>query len=242
MTASVINTRLKSKVAAFLSPENVVFVVWKVGSYNGRDIYPINPATLRVIIPPLMRKFAETRDLDNYDSVTQDWLEELDFINMQFVRETVTQLSGEPWSGDAFASGAPVPDINVMRGKVGDKPISELDAEDMRNLDAFNYDVKQLRWNSNFARLNKIRGWEKQLVKRHYDYHDSEGFHGTDLEVPQRGFDMSAINEVSTSYTHPNPPAAEVVNPGYGLSRYRDPTPYAPGPLYPYGNYQYSMP
>ena len=235
-----ISTILESMKRAFLSPINTELVTWRLMQRGQADGDPFDKNIIFNQMPKHMQEYTAKHNIDKYASETGNWMEVIEFINQEFIDHLYNKLIGGAWlSEEAQASGMPQPDMNPFHAKAFGKPIDELQPEEYGNLDLFNYDTaEQFRWNSSFRRLNKIRGWEAQLCKRHYDYHETDGFRDTrDLEVPQRGFDMTAIQNVHTTYTKPKLPSARERNPGYGDSRYNDPTPYESGPDYLYRPY-----
>lgn len=227
-TETFISTRIKSMTRAFTHPRNIEYLRWKIGSANTSDGAPIAEHVLDEQVPLLVNQFASTYELDNFSSVTRNWLEALNYLNTRFIRQTYTQLRGGAWTEDAVAQGQPEPDANMMRATINGVAAGDAMVDDIRAIDAYNYSREILRDNNRpYRNRNKIRGWEANLIKRHYDYHDTEGFPDTrDLEVPQRGFDMTAIHRVATTYDQrPRVPAIDRA-PGYGESYYQDTSNY----------------
>ena len=224
-TEAFIETRLRSMRAAFLHPQNITYLTWHIDVKNTADGAPIARALIAHETPVAAQRYADTNDLDDTQSLTFNWLESLDFVNSRFIETTYAAWGGGGWTNHAFERGAPEPDTDVMLGTIAGKRAEDVYVDDIRALDAYNY-RKTFRDDATvFRNGNKIRGWERQLCVRNYDRDNTEGLRDTrDLEQPQRGYDMSAIHAIATTYSVPVAQRVPAIKraPGYGLSYHQD--------------------
>ena len=227
-TDGFIATQLRSLDKAFVHPQNIEYLIWQIEVRNTTDGRPIDRNLIITRVPTLASKFSEDNALNDFESLTHNWLETLNYINQQFIGQTYTQLKGGGWTSLAVERGEPEPDANMFHAEIGGVLGQDALVDDYRELDAYNYSRDVVVANDRpYRNNNKIHGWERQLNVRNYDYHDTEGFRDTrDLEVPQRGYDMTAIHRIATTYDRNpavrNPPPAIKQHPGYGESRYED--------------------
>ena len=130
-----------------------------------------------------MKKWANVKDLDDYESVTMDTYETLSYINKEFIKNhKVKQLDFGDEEGQNY------PKYNIYDAAPGH------DVNDWRSYDAH---VKQEVFvtNSNFRYCNRVKKWETSLYKRHYDTDNhAEGLGDTrELYTPHKKYSMDAI-------------------------------------------------
>jgi hypothetical protein len=139
-----------------------------------------------------MKKWAETEELDDYESVSLNYDEMLVFVNKKFIKE-----HKKVQTGISLAEGQKYPKHIIYDNTQG------FGVDDWRSMDAQYTQVVQ-RSNSNFRYRNSVKTWETSLYKRHYDRDNhAEGLGDVrELRTIQRGYDMGKIhlpNEFTSS-------------------------------------------
>ena len=105
-----------------------------------------------------MKKWARTKELDDYESVYDDYTETLGFVNMEFIKalRKVTPVH-QP---DSYPKN--YPKLTIQGGMGG------YTVDDFRSHDA-NHVHDVIRSNSDFRHSNKVKPWHAAQHKRHYD-------------------------------------------------------------------------
>jgi hypothetical protein len=140
----------------------------------------------RAKLKELMINWALGQSLDDYESLTMNQAETLEFINSRFLKTLVPERKNNiTYRGD---------DLKLPKLNIPDLPIED-SVEAIRQYDA-QREENTYRSNGNFRNGNKISAVELGRFKRHYDVDE----HGAglsskrELTAPKpRGYDMSGI-------------------------------------------------
>lgn len=155
----------------FLSKQNIK----DISAYLGRD------STAEMV------KWAKKKSLDDYEYISMDFSETLDFTNKEFIKEH--NSIKETYTLN-MSMGQKYPKLFIQDG------VEYYNVNDWRTHDA--QTVQEVfRSNKNFRYNNEIKKWETSLYKRNYDrqFH-SEGLRDTrELNTLVRGYKMDDIFE-----------------------------------------------
>jgi predicted unusual protein kinase regulating ubiquinone biosynthesis (AarF/ABC1/UbiB family) len=182
-----------TKSELFLQPDNIANMIKYIIALNAQ--YKTDNPACNIIqdIPIYMKRWVSSQNLDEYESMLDNWLTTLDFINTRFVKDHEFMYSGN--------SNA----LNVYRVKdrVSDpcgittlKRYDEMTATDYQTIDVWKHQETVVS-NALFRYGNRIPQWQKSMQKRPYD-RSNDGYHQANsdrasLENQIHGYDMSNI-------------------------------------------------
>jgi hypothetical protein len=151
----------------FLDKSNIYEISTHIGRDARKDMYI----------------WASKRKLDDYESIRMNYMEVLNFVNIEFYKTHKI---------DDY-------EINMSAGNKYPKYYIESGVEQYKVKDFRIHNTQQLqnviRSDANFRYGNKIKKWESSLYKRHYDKYEHESGLGDtrELNTIERGYNMDEI-------------------------------------------------
>jgi len=147
------------------------FNIKKISEHLGRDV------------KNEMITWASTQDLDDYESVQMNYIESLDYINIEFSKKHKRKTYESN-----MATGQNYPKYYISEG------VEQYTVNDFRKHDA-NQLQNIMRSNDNFRYGNKVKPWETSLYKRHYDKDEhANGLGDTrELNTLEKKYNMDKI-------------------------------------------------
>jgi hypothetical protein len=150
-----------------------------------------------------MKAWAAKKSLDDYESVSMDFSETLDFANTEFVKDH--KQKGYELN---MAEGQKHPKFYIDEG------VERYNVDDFRTHDAQSTQ-EVFRSNANFRYGNKIKQWRIKQHSHHYDRDAHEaGLRDTrELNTLQRGYNMSSIYKGSAGNPYVSSDSIAYANP-----------------------------
>jgi hypothetical protein len=187
----------------FLSRKNVYYMCYTFRSLNKASRSTVDINKLQEFIPRRMSEWALSKRIDNITYATGDIIQNLGFINNQFIsdHDFLYDCSGNN-TCKAFRVKSRVTD---KCGRESTKKYDEMLATDYHTLNLWRDDAKDVYIYNQVSRDdNKIPVWQKSMNTRHYD-RANDGFscsvpERSSLDTQSRGYDMSNIIKGSTNY------------------------------------------
>ena len=189
----------------FLSKKNVDHMVYYMIALNTKNYTKTDPKITKRKVPPLMKKWATVTEIDDYESLDNNIITNLEFLNKKFLTD----------NGCLFDI-ANVNSLNVFQitNKVTDncnrnynKKFDEMLAVDYHTIDLHQY-YETMTYNKNYRYKNSIPVWQRSMSTRNYD-RENDGLRDANpdrasLENQIHGYDMSNIIKGSTYYDNPS--------------------------------------
>ena len=140
----------------------------------------------------IMKKWAESENISEYEYIYNDYTIILSYINKMFIEHN-SYLYSENIESNVFKMKGSILD---KHGNITMKAYNDMTADDYNNINLTYQQSNTYRDNSMYRNNNKIAPWEISLYKRNYD-RSNEGFdhsiNDSSLDNQIHGYDMSNI-------------------------------------------------
>jgi hypothetical protein len=183
-----------SKTQLFLNKKNVSYMTQYIIMLNKKYNTNAKPAYFINAVPTYMNKWSSETRLNECETLNDDWLLILDFINKEFIKDHTFLYKTNSTAVNVYNLQAAVTNDH---GEKSVKKYINMTADEYGTLDVWQQ-TEALAYNDLFRYGNRVPIWQKSMQIRHYEI-ENEGFAtGVDsdrasLDNQIHGYDLSSI-------------------------------------------------